>query len=177
MEKKLLENLSKEGQNEVALQYATKGVGYIEYDPKAPLVISEKSKILRIFEKEREHLLELERNSNEDIELKYKDFNTDDEDEEFSLEELINREFNHYDDVMDEEEVSYSENEYRKVRIEFENNSESEEDEKEKSVYDKKNEVLYSIEIFTCLSLDEIEQRLLNCNSEEDIEAIQEDDE
>lgn len=159
--------LSKERQNEIALQNATTGKGYILYDPETPLVINSETKILKIYNKDLEEKMQLEYEESDEVENDLFDIgDEDEEDDEFSLDEMINREFNHYDNSLEEEEeTSFDEHKYREVRIVFADRT---------SNPQASNKVKYSKDIFTDLSLEELQEKLLECNSEDDIEEIQE---
>ena len=176
MEKIIEKEMSKERQNELALQNATTGKGYILYDPETPLVINSETKILKIYNKDIEEEIPLDYREKE--ELEEIEFNQDlyeaeeseeddpDVDEGFSLDEMINREFNHYDNSLeDDERTSFDENKYREVRIVFADKT---------SNPQASTKVKYSTDIFTELTLEELQEKLLECNSEEDIEEIQE---
>ena len=176
MEKIIEKEMSKERQNELALQNATTGKGYILYDPETPLVINSETKILKIYNKDIEEEIPLDYREKE--ELEEMEFNQDlyeaeeseeddpDVDEGFSLDEMINREFNHYDNSLeDDERTSFDENKYREVRIVFADKT---------SNPQASTKVKYSTDIFTELTLEELQEKLLECNSEEDIEEIQE---
>ena len=176
MEKIIEKEMSKERQNEVALQNAITGKGYILYDPETPLVINSETKILKIYNKDIEEEIPLDYREKE--ELEEMEFNQDlyeaeeseeddpDVDEGFSLDEMINREFNHYDNSLeDDERTSFDENKYREVRIVFADKT---------SNPQASTKVKYSTDIFTELTLEELQEKLLECNSEEDIEEIQE---
>lgn len=176
MEKELLNKMSKERQNELALQNATTGKGYILYDPETPLVINSETKILKIYNKDIEEEIPLDYGEQEEIEEM--ELNKDlyeaeesekddaDVDEGFSLDEMINREFNHYDNSLeDDERTSFDEHKYREVRIVFADKT---------SNPQASAKVKYSTDIFTELTLEELQEKLLECNSEEDIEEIQE---
>ena len=130
-----MENSKKE-LNEVALQNAIVGKGYILYDPESPLIINSETKILKIYNKDLESELGLDDESdelekdlsdiedegkkeNDEVETVLFDFICDDEDEEFVLNEMINRTFNHYDNSLEEEKTSFDEYKYREVRIVF----------------------------------------------------------
>lgn len=176
MEKIIEKEMSKERQNELALQNATTGKGYILYDPETPLVINSETKILKIYNKDIEEEIPLDYREKE--ELEEIEFNQDlyeaeeseeddpDVNEGFSLDEMINREFNHYDNSLeDDERTSFDENKYREVRIVFADKT---------SNPQASTKVKYSTDIFTELTLEELQEKLLECNSEEDIEEIQE---
>ena len=176
MEKIIEKEMSKERQNELALQNATTGKGYILYDPETPLVINSETKILKIYNKDIEEEIPLDYREKE--ELEEMELNQDlyeaeeseqddvDVDEGFSLDEMINREFNHYDNSLeDDERTSFDENKYREVRIVFADKT---------SNPQASTKVKYSTDIFTELTLEELQEKLLECNSEEDIEEIQE---
>ena len=176
MEKIIEKEMSKERQNELALQNATTGKGYILYDPETPLVINSETKILKIYNKDIEEEIPLDYREKE--ELEEMEFNQDlyeaeeseeddpDVNEGFSLDEMINREFNHYDNSLeDDERTSFDENKYREVRIVFADKT---------SNPQASTKVKYSTDIFTELTLEELQEKLLECNSEEDIEEIQE---
>lgn len=175
MEKANLSTFSKEKQNELALQNATKGKGYIIYDPETPLVINGETKILRVYNKDLEEELQFiieddeEKDEKEEYELAQDLYEPDEEDDdgEFSIDEMINREFNHYDDVMelDDEKTSFDDCKYREVRIVFADKTNNEQ---------ASHKVKYSQDIFTDLTLEEVQERLLECNSEEEIDDIQE---
>lgn len=176
MEKIIEKEMSKERQNELALQNATTGKGYILYDPETPLVINSETKILKIYNKDIEEEIPLDYREKE--ELEEIEFNQDlyeaeeseeddpDVNEGFSLDEMINREFNHYDNSLeDDERTSFDEHKYREVRIVFADKT---------SNPQASTKVKYSTDIFTELTLEELQEKLLECNSEEDIEEIQE---
>lgn len=176
MEKIIEKEMSKERQNELALQNATTGKGYILYDPETPLVINSETKILKIYNKDIEEEIPLDYEEQEEIEEM--ELNQDlyeaeeseqddvDVDEGFSLDEMINREFNHYDNSLeDDERTSFDEHKYREVRIVFADKT---------SNPQASTKVKYSTDIFTELTLEELQEKLLECNSEEDIEEIQE---
>lgn len=176
MEKIIEKEMSKERQNELALQNAITGKGYILYDPETPLVINSETKILKIYNKDIEEEIPLDYREKE--ELEEIEFNQDlyeaeeseeddpDVNEGFSLDEMINREFNHYDNSLeDDERTSFDENKYREVRIVFADKT---------SNPQASTKVKYSTDIFTELTLEELQEKLLECNSEEDIEEIQE---
>lgn len=172
MKKSYLAGMSKEGQNELALQYAIKERSHILYDIETPLVICEDTKVLRIYEKDQyvdEEFLDVVGEEDEVInEADAFDYSEDEDveaDENYSLDELRNRNFNHYEDSMEDEEVtSFNENQFREVRIVFADKIDN------PQVYKKTK---YTIDIFTSLPLEEIEQRLLECNSEDDIAEMQ----
>lgn len=161
MDKKF--EMSKDRQNALALQLAIKERGIISYDPKAPLIINSETKILRIYNKDLEEILQLD---DEEDEKENEMFDLEEDEERFSLDEMINREFNYYDNSLEEvEETSFDEHKYREVRIVFADKTSNPQASKK---------VKYSKDIFTDLSLEEIQEKLLECNNEDDIEEIQE---
>lgn len=173
MEKNFEKETSKERQNELALQNATIGKDYILYDPETPLVINSETKILKIYNKDIEEEIPLDYGEKEEIEemelnkdLFEVEEDEENEDDDFSLDEMINREFNHYDNSLeDEERTSFDEHKYREVRIIFADRTSNPE---------ASTKVKYSTDIFTDLTFEELQEKLLECNSEDEIEEIQE---
>ncbi len=148
-----LTGMSKTRQNEIALQNAIREDGHIYYDEEHPLVINSDCKILEVYEKEKEEMKEAEQAVENYID-------EDNENEEISYDEMRNREHDYYDEDG-EESTSFDDMQYREVRIVFADKT------------GVANKVPYSIDIYTSKSLRTIENELLKCNTEEDIEEIQ----